>query len=68
MLYGITCWQNFPHFADGDFSEEKLKDIYNGDLANGLGNLVSRVAKLCENSGFEFSSTRTTTDEKSKMH
>lgn len=36
-------------FQDGDFSEEKLKETYNSDLANGLGNLVSRVAKLCEN-------------------
>ena len=34
---------------DGDFSEEKLKTLYNADLANGLGNLVARVAKLCEN-------------------
>jgi methionyl-tRNA synthetase len=35
-------------FSDGDFSEEKLKEVYNADLANGLGNLVARVAKLCE--------------------
>jgi len=35
-------------FGDGDFSEEKLKEVYNADLANGLGNLVARVAKLCE--------------------
>ncbi|MBI2028087.1 MAG: methionine--tRNA ligase [Candidatus Levybacteria bacterium] len=35
-------------FSDGDFSEEKLKETYNADLANGLGNLVARVAKLCE--------------------
>lgn len=34
---------------DGDFSEEKLKERYNGDLANGLGNLVQRVATLVEN-------------------
>ncbi len=33
---------------DGDFSEKKLEDRYNGDLANNLGNLVSRVAKLIE--------------------
>lgn len=38
----------FSPFLDGDFSEEKLKDVYNGDLANGLGNLVSRTARLCE--------------------
>jgi len=35
-------------FGDGDFSEEKLKDSYNADLANGLGNLVARVARLLE--------------------
>ncbi|MBI2036490.1 class I tRNA ligase family protein, partial [Candidatus Microgenomates bacterium] len=39
-------------FADGDFSEEKLKSAYNADLANGLGNLVARVAKLCESSNY----------------
>lgn len=38
----------FSPFSDGDFSKEKLKDVYNADLANGLGNLVSRVAKLAE--------------------
>jgi methionyl-tRNA synthetase len=46
-------------FADGDFSEKKLVDVYNADLANGLGNLVARVAKLCESSGFEFEPTET---------
>jgi len=39
-------------FSDGDFSEEKFKETYNADLANGLGNLVSRVAKLCELSNY----------------
>ena len=45
--------KEIPAAFDGDFSEEKLKTVYNADLANGLGNLVARVAKLCENSGFE---------------
>lgn len=49
----------FAPFTDGDFSEDKLKDIYNADLANGLGNLVSRVARLCEKSDFEFKSKET---------
>lgn len=40
--------------ADGDVSISKFDEKYNADLANGIGNLVSRVAKLCENSGFEF--------------
>lgn len=35
-------------FSDGDFSEEKFILAYNADLANGLGNLVARVAKLSE--------------------
>lgn len=37
---------------DGDLSLSKFTSSYNADLANGLGNLVSRVAKLCETSGF----------------
>lgn len=35
-------------FHDGDFSEKRFKEVYNADLANRLGNLVARVAKLCE--------------------
>ncbi len=42
-----------PH-EDSDFTVEKFENAYNSDLANGLGNLVSRVAKLCEISDFEF--------------
>jgi methionyl-tRNA synthetase len=33
---------------DSDFTYQKFEEAYNADLANGLGNLVSRVAKLCE--------------------
>ena len=46
--------REMPSTGDGDFSGRRLKEIYNSDLANGLGNLVARVAKLCENSKFEF--------------
>ena len=38
---------------DGDISEKKLIQAYNSDLANGLGNLCSRVAKLAEKVGLE---------------
>lgn len=40
--------RDIPPSEDGDFSERRLKEVYNADLANGLGNLVARVAKLCE--------------------
>ncbi|MEK7558418.1 MAG: methionine--tRNA ligase [Patescibacteria group bacterium] len=33
-------------YEDGDFSREKFIENYNGNLANGLGNLVSRVLKM----------------------
>lgn len=35
-------------YDDSDFTINKFEETYNADLANGLGNLVSRVAKLCE--------------------
>jgi methionyl-tRNA synthetase len=42
-----------PIQNDGEFTAERLEEVYNSQLANGLGNLVARVAKLCEKSGFE---------------
>lgn len=52
--YGVEPVRYFlmreiPSNEDGDFSYKKLEDRYNGDLANGLGNLVSRVATLIDN-------------------
>ncbi|MCB1054908.1 MAG: methionine--tRNA ligase, partial [Acidobacteria bacterium] len=32
--------------ADGDFAEERLLDLYNADLANTLGNCLSRVSNM----------------------
>ena len=48
-----------PLTDDIDITFEKMAHIYNSDLANGLGNLVSRVAKLCEKSEFIFNSKET---------
>jgi methionyl-tRNA synthetase len=39
-------------FTDGDFSLERFISLYNADLANGLGNLVSRITTLCRTAGF----------------
>lgn len=41
--------REIPPFSDGDFSERRFKELYNADLANNLGNLVSRVSKLILN-------------------
>ena len=40
-----------PITDDGDFSVKRFRELYNANLANGLGNLVARVAKLCEKNG-----------------
>ncbi|MFA5000314.1 MAG: methionine--tRNA ligase [Patescibacteria group bacterium] len=42
-----------PPFADGDYSEEKFRERYNADLANGLGNLAARVSNLLEKNKIE---------------
>lgn len=42
-------------FEDTDFTWEKFNENYNANLANGLGNLVSRIAKLCETNGVSVS-------------
>lgn len=41
--------REIPPASDGDFSERRFKELYNADLANGLGNLVARIAKLASN-------------------
>jgi len=41
-----------PPFDDGDFSLDRLERLHNTDLANGLGNLVSRVTALCGRAGY----------------
>ena len=42
-----------PFGDDGDFSEESLINRHNYELANKLGNLVSRVSTLAEKYGIE---------------
>lgn len=57
------CLAKISPFSDGDFSEEKFYQAYNSDLANGLGNVLSRVAKLAFLSGAKYSTTPYTIKE-----
>lgn len=53
-------------YEDSDFTFEKFEEVYNGELANGLGNLVARTAALCKKSGFEFKPTKIDDDQNIK--
>jgi len=69
--YGIDAVRYYllreiPAYSDGDFSIQRFKEVYNADLANGLGNLIARVAKLCERSSFEFKESKTELSEEYK--
>jgi methionyl-tRNA synthetase len=54
--YGATAVRYYllrgaSPFADSDFSTDRLKLLYNTDLANNLGNLVNRITTLCARAG-----------------
>ncbi len=48
-----TLLRSVPFGDDGDFSEQVLIDQHNNELANKLGNLVSRVTALAEKNGIQ---------------
>ncbi len=50
-IYGIDAVRYYllkeiPPADDGDFSHRRMKEIYDADLANELGNLVSRLTTI----------------------
>lgn len=49
-LEGIRYYMlsQVPIDGDHDFSFDRFEEVYNADLANGLGNMVARVSRLCE--------------------
>jgi methionyl-tRNA synthetase len=56
--YGVDAVRYYllkygPITEDSDLSYKHLKEVYNGELANGLGNTVARIAKLAERSGLK---------------
>ena len=47
--------REFSSFEDGNFSEKRIKERYNSDLAQGIGNLLSRILALGEQYGHSIS-------------
>ena len=47
-----------PFSTDMDVTWEKFDTTFTAHLSNGLGNLCSRVAKLCEKNGAQFNSNK----------
>jgi len=43
--------REMPTFEDGEFTVEKFKGSYNSELANGIGNLASRIMKMAVSNG-----------------
>ncbi len=65
--YGLEPFRYYllsqiPLDEDGEISIERFEEVYNADLANGLGNLVARVAKLAEKINFEIPELPTSFD------
>lgn len=49
--YGVDALRYYlarelPTFEDGDFTHDRFKEAYNANLANGIGNVVSRVLTM----------------------
>ena len=43
--------REIPSLSDGDFSEDRMKQLYESDLANELGNLLSRLTTIAAKDG-----------------
>jgi methionyl-tRNA synthetase len=55
-------------FEDSDVTPERIQESYTANLANGLGNLVARVAKLCETNKMTSGELPETFDPKMIIH
>ncbi len=56
------CLRELHPFEDTACSADRFKDAYNAGLANGLGNLVSRVMKMVETNEISIDAAQTEND------
>lgn len=45
--------REIPTFGDGDYSDRRMRELYNSELANELGNLVSRITTIASKDALE---------------
>ena len=60
--------KEIPPTEDGDYSDNRMKETYNSDLANELGNLVSRITTLAEKDGITCIVENNNVFEKNRMN
>ena len=71
--FGVDALRNYilsdlSVFSDADFIEEKLRASSDQNLANNLGNLVSRLATLCRKAGVSTSGARSLASWEIRSH
>ncbi|MDA1316939.1 MAG: methionine--tRNA ligase [bacterium] len=67
-LYGVDpvryyLLREIPTLGDGDYSDTRMRQLYDSDLANELGNLLSRVTTLAAQDGIDMSKPTLTIEE-----
>jgi methionyl-tRNA synthetase len=60
--------RDIPIDQDGDFSVSRLEQLYNAELANELGNLVSRITTIAEKDSIEIGDGLSTGSKDLKYH